>query len=230
VTPAGPRAPQPAYVVWWRDLRRAAAWHRRLLTAGLLAAAVAFALQSVAPSPPPGRRVLVAAHDLAGGALLSAGDVTLRELPPAAVPTGALTSADEVSERTLAGPVRAGEVLTDLRLAGRSLVARYGDGLVAVPVRIADAASVRLLRPGDVVDVLAAGVAERGGGDAAGQPATARLVASAVPVLTVPTVPRDALGVNDPTGGALLVVATTDPTAARLAAAAVSQRLSVVLR
>jgi Flp pilus assembly protein CpaB len=80
-----------------------------------------------------------------------------------------------------------------------------------------------LLRPGDVVDVLAAG------GETDGA-AEARLVASEVQVLTVPTVPRDALGVHDPTAGALVVVVTTDATAARLAGAAASSRLSIVLR
>lgn len=206
-----------------RELRRAAAWHRRLLSAGLLAAAVAFALQAASPDPPPGRRVVVVRHDLPGGRVVAPGDVAVRELPAGAVPTGALHAPGEVDGRTLAAPARAGEVLTDVRLVGRSLLASYADPLVAAPVRIADAASARLLRPGDVVDVLAAGA-----DDAIGD--QARLVASAVEVITVPSVPRDALGVNDPTGGALLVVATTDQTAARLAQAAVSQRLSIVVR
>jgi pilus assembly protein CpaB len=144
-------------------------------------------------------------------------------VPAATVPDGALRAAPDLDGRTLAAPVRAGEIITDVRLVGRSLLAAYGDSLVAAPVRVADAGSVRLLRPGDVVDVLAAG------GDQAVDGA-ARLVASAVQVLTVPVVPRDALGVNDPTGGALLMVVTTDGDAARLAEAAVSQRLSIVLK
>jgi len=215
--------PQPAYLRWLRELRQAAAWHRRLLTAGLLAAAVAFGLQATSPPPPPGTRVLVAAHDLAGGQPPAPADVDVREVPASSVPAGALHRAADLDGRTLAGPVRAGEILTDVRLVGRTLLEAYGDTLVAAPVRIADADSVRLVRPGDVVDVLAAG----------GQPGTlgeARLVASEVQVLTVPTVPRDALGVHDPTGGALVMVVTTDATAARLAGAAASQRLSLVLR
>jgi pilus assembly protein CpaB len=215
--------PQPAYLRWLRELRRAAAWHRRLLTAGLLAAAVAFGLQATSPSPPPGTRVLVAARDLAGGQPPSLADVDVREVPAASVPAGALHRAADLDGRTLAGPVRAGEILTDVRLVGRTLLEAYGDTLVAAPVRIADADSVRLVRPGDVVDVLAAG-------GQPGAPGEARLVASEVQVLTVPTVPRDALGVHDPTAGALVMVVTTDATAARLAGAAASQRLSLVLR
>jgi Flp pilus assembly protein CpaB len=216
-------APEPAHRRWLRELRRAAAWHRRLLTAGLLAAAVAFGLQATAPSAPPGTRVLVATHDLPGGQAPGPGDAAVREVPAASVPDGALHAARDLDGRTLAGPVRAGEVLTDVRLVGRSLLEAYGDTLVAAPVRIADAASAALLRPGDVVDVLAAG----GEPDGA---AEARLVASEVQVLTVPTVPRDALGVHDPTAGALVVVVTTDATAARLAGAGASSRLSIVLR
>jgi hypothetical protein len=74
-----------------------------------------------------------------------------------------------------------------------------------------------LLR-GNVVDVLAAAA----DGDA-------RLVASAVRVLVVPRAAPDRLGLG--TGdGALLLVLTTSATAERLAAAAVSDRLSIVIR
>jgi Flp pilus assembly protein CpaB len=220
VTGGGPRA-GPALPGWLREVRRAAAWHRRLLTAGLLAAAVAFALQAVTPSPPPGARVVVAARDLSGGVRVSGTDVTVHGVPRDALPGGALRERADAEGRILVGPVRKGEVLTDVRLVGRSLLEAYGDTLVAAPVRIADAASVRLLHAGDVVDVLAAGADDGGAG--------ARLVASAVPVVSVPAASGSVLGPTD-TSGALVVVVTTDTTAARLAAAAVSQRLSVVLR
>jgi pilus assembly protein CpaB len=219
MNPSEPRA--GSLTRWLRELARAAAWHRRLLTAGLLAAAVAFAIQSATPDAPPGLRVLVAAHDLSGGTRIAASDVAVHELPRTSLPAGALRRVDELAGRSLVGPVRRGEVITDVRLVGRSYLEAYGDSLVAAPVRVADAASVRLLRAGDVVDILAA--------DADATEA-ARLVASAVQVMTVPAVPRDALGVNDPSGGALVVVVTTDETAARLAAAGASQRLSIVLR
>jgi hypothetical protein len=142
-------------------------------------------------------------------------------VPRDALPGGALRERADAEGRILVGPVRKGEVLTDVRLVGRSLLEAYGDTLVAAPVRIADAASVRLLHAGDVVDVLAAGADDGGAG--------ARLVASAVPVVSVPAASGSVLGPTD-TSGALVVVVTTDTTAARLAAAAVSQRLSVVLR
>jgi hypothetical protein len=90
-------------------------------------------------------------------------------------------------------------------------------GLVAVPVRIADAASAALVTAGDHVDVLAAG-------SSANAPASAQVVAADAEVLAVPT------AVQDDGEGALLVVAANPSVAARLAAAAVSSRLSVTLR
>jgi hypothetical protein len=82
--------------------------------------------------------------------------------------------------------------------------------VVRAPVRIADAAAVGLLRPGDRVDVLA--------GD--------RVVARSVPVVGVPRTPA----AGEPAdGGALIVVAVPRPTAAALSGAAVGSPLGVAL-
>jgi pilus assembly protein CpaB len=210
---------------WLRDLRRAASWHRRLLVAGLLAGSVAFGLQALSPSPPRTVAVLVATNDLAGGTRLSPADVRLTRVAPALLPDGALRTRDLAAGRTLGSPVRKGEVLTDVRLVSRSLLDSYGDALVAAPVRIADAASVGLVRAGDVVDVLAAGPGADGSATSA-----ARLVAAAVPVVTIPTTHGSPLGETDVGQGALVVVVTSSETAARLAAAAVTDRLSLVIR
>lgn len=204
-----------------RDLRRAVARHRALLAAGLAAAAVATGLSAVAPATEQGVPVLTAARDLASGATLTAEDVVAASLPLALVPTGALVEPAAVVGRLVAGPVRRGEPLTDVRLLGAGLL---GPGsasssprdarLVAVPVRVAEAATAALVQAGDRVDVLSA--APEGGSAAA-------VVASALPVLAVPVL-------GDVTGeGALLVLAADRSTAARLAAAAVTGRLSVAV-
>jgi Flp pilus assembly protein CpaB len=218
------RGSRPGPTGWLRDLRRAASWHRRLLVAGLLAASAAFGIQALSPPPPHTESVLVAVKDLAGGTLLSPDDVRLKGVAPASLPDGALRTRSLAAGRTLAAPVRKGEVLTDVRLVGRSMLDSYGDGLVAAPVRIADAASVRLIAPGDIVDVLAAGAGRDG--SATGD---ARLVAAAVPVVTIPPAGGSPLGGTDVGQGALMVVVTTSATAARLAAAAVTDRLSLVI-
>ncbi len=204
----------------FRDLVSEAQWHRRLLAAGLLAGSVALGLHTLAPEPPPGAAVVVAARDLAAGAELGADDVETIRLAPSVVPDGALSAERAAGGRSLVSAVRRGEPLTDLRLVGTPALDLLGAGHVAAPVRIADPATVRLLRAGDVVDVLAA---------AGDQPAApARLVAAAVRVVSVPRAVRDTF--DSGSGGGLVLLETTPSTAARLAGAAVTERLSVVLR
>lgn len=193
------------------DLRRALARRRVLLASGLAAAAVAAALSALAPPAEPGVEVLTAAHDLVAGVPLDRDDLVTTSLPAGLVPSGALVDAAATVGRLVVGPVRRGEPLTDVRLLGASLL--VGDD-VAVPVRVTEPATAALVGAGDRVDVLAA--SPEGG-------TVASVVATGLPVLSVP-----ALG-DDVGEGALLVLATDRPTAARLAAAAVTGRLSVVV-
>lgn len=192
-----------------RQLLRAAARHRRLLAAGLAAASVAAGLSAVVPAATPTVAVLSAAHDLAAGAVLGPDDLVTAELPRELVPAGALVDAAAVTGQLVAGPVRAGEPLTDVRLLGAGLLPPGSD--VAVPVRLAEPATGALVRAGDTVDVLSA--AAEG----------ASVVATRLVVLSV-------LDLGDAAGeGALVVVAASRSTAERLAAAAVTGRLSVVV-
>jgi hypothetical protein len=61
-----------------------------------------------------------------------------------------------------------------------------------------------------------------------GSPQSARLLASAVRVVTVPRVVESATAIAG--DGALVLLSTSATTASRLAGAAVTDRLSVVLR
>ncbi|WP_329055015.1 SAF domain-containing protein [Amycolatopsis sp. NBC_01488] len=128
---------------------------RRWLAAGLLlAGALLFAYPGSARGAPTTPTV-VAAHDLPSGAALRAADVRLADLPDSARPAGAVSTLDGVGGRLLAGAVRAGEPLTDVRFA--STVPGAGDPATAtVPVRLADAGVAELLEPGRRVDVVAA--------------------------------------------------------------------------
>ena len=212
------------------DLVRAGRWHRRLLASGLLAGSMAFGLQALETPAQPSVRVVTAARDLAAGSRLGPTDLASVRLPPSSVPDGAITSPAVAVARTLVSAARRGEPLTDARLVGAAPTdgadtdARGAGAPVAAPVRIADAEAVALLRPGDVIDVLGAAPSADGGGT------PARLLASAVRVLTVPTT-ADESSLRDLGGdGALIVVTTSSTTATRLAGAAVTDRLSVVLR
>ncbi|GEP40635.1 hypothetical protein NPS01_42980 [Nocardioides psychrotolerans] len=162
-------------------VRRAVLRRRRLLAAALTAVAMAAGLHTVAAPPEPTTRVVVAARDLPAGAVLAAGDLTAVEVAPEAVPRRVV---DDPVGRVLAGPVRAGEPVTDVRLVGPDLVAGRSD-LVAAPVRLPDAAMVDLLRVGDLIDLVAADP-QRG---------TSAVVATAVPVLALPAV-SEAIGAS----------------------------------
>ncbi|GAA2060707.1 hypothetical protein GCM10009801_02470 [Streptomyces albiaxialis] len=88
---------------------------------------------------------------------------------------------------------------------------------VTAPVRIADAETVRLLRPGDRIDVLASGSAS----------GPARVVARSVRVADVPKSGDTVSG--DGAEGALIVVTVPRRTASALAGAAAASRLAVTL-
>lgn len=206
-----------------RSFLTAARWHRRLLASFLAAAAVAAALAATSPPSVPTVPVVVTAHDLAGGELLEASDVEVVQVPAGSVPAHTFTSVADVPRRPLVGPKRAGIVVTDLDVIAPGLLARYGAGMVAVPVRIADAGSLAYVRVGDRIDLIAAGtVPITGAGGVAG---ATSIVASSVPVLAV--APNDATETGE---GGLLVVVTTSVTARAIAAAAITSRVSVALR
>jgi hypothetical protein len=98
---------------------------------------------------------------------LSADDVYLETRTAATVPDGSQTDLSAVVGATLAGPARRGEAITDVRLLGPRLAeAAAGPNSRIVPLHLDDTALLDLIRPGDVVDVLAAGAQTPAGVDA----------------------------------------------------------------
>lgn len=165
------------------------------------------------------RPVLAAARDLPPGHRLAAADLREVLLPVAALPAGVHTPDQQIVGRTLAAPVRRGEPLTDLRLAGPTLTgalatALAGPDAVAVPVRMSDAEAAGLLRSGDRVDVLATD-----------EGASARLIASDLHVLSTPTRAGGELA-----DGAIVVFAAAPDTARQLASISPTARVTVTLR
>lgn len=216
----------------FRELSRAVSWHRRLVAAGLAAAAVALGLTALEPDPPPSSTVQTAARDLPAGTRLDAGDLRPVDFPDDAVPAGSAASATGLVGRVLAAPVRRGEPLTDRRVLGRALLAAYGERLVAAPVRVADPGVLEFVRVGSRVDVLAA---ENTGDGAYG--AAARALVRDAPVVALPRRSDPSgdsslggLSAAVPEGGGLVVLAVPAPTAAELGGAAVTSQLSLALR
>lgn len=143
-----------------RTLRRRVLARRRPLAALCAAVAVAAGVRAATAPLPPEVPVLTAARDLPAGSVLAADDLVEVGYAADTPPSGTL-SADAVLGEVLAAPLRAGEPVTDVRLVGAGLAA--GDpGLVAVPVRLPDAATVALLEAGDRVDLVATDPEGRG--------------------------------------------------------------------
>lgn len=135
-------------------------WTRTLVARRIAAGALVVLAALVAVrSDPRGDHidVVVATGDLTPGQALADGDVRIERRPAATVPEGAADDATAVVGKTLAGPTRRGEVITDVRLLGPRLAeTAVGPNARIVPLHLADAALLDLVRPGDVVDVLAA--------------------------------------------------------------------------
>lgn len=178
----------------------------------LLAVATGLAVDAVAAGPPPGVTLMVAARDLPTGHAVTEADLTRVVVPPSAVPDGALDAGDLTGDGVvLASPVRRGEPLTDARLTGPGLLAAAPPGSVAVPVRVVEAAALRLVRPGDEVTVLA-------GPDLSGVTGGGEVVVPSAVVLHVPDTDDGLLG-GEAGGGGVVVLALDRPGATRVAAA-----------
>lgn len=142
-------------------------WTRTLAARRVIAGAlvVLAAVAALRPDPADGRAdVVVFAHDLAPGVELTAADLRIESRSATSIPDGSQSDPGPLLGSTLAGPARRGEVLTDVRLLGPRLAeATAGPDARVVPLRLADAALLDLVRPGDVVDVLAADSSTPGG-------------------------------------------------------------------
>ncbi|GAB3282489.1 hypothetical protein GCM10027449_24520 [Sinomonas notoginsengisoli] len=125
----------------------------------------------------------------------------------------------------LAGPLRSGEMVTDASLVGPGLLVGTAPGTSAVPVRIADPASLQLLTPGQLIDLVLSSEA----GGTAGRGST---LASQVPVLWTGS-PGGAgaagawLGSQEADG--LLVVGASPDEALRIAGASTRGKVFFVL-
>lgn len=189
---------------------------RRVLAAALVVLAAVAALRD-----DPGARqtdVLIAGRDLAPGTELTAADVVVEKRDADVVPDGSVADLDATAGATLAGPVRRGEVLTDVRLLGPHLAgAAAGPDARIVPLTLADAAVLDLLRPGDVLDVVAAAP------EADTEP---RLIATGAIVVLVSA---ETSGLVGGSGNRVVLVALPATAARTVAAAALVDAIGVTL-
>lgn len=201
----------------------------RRITAGVL---VVLAGVVAVRSDPDGEQteVVVAAHDLRPGSALTGDDLRLEKRSTATLPDGSQADVGAVVNKTLAGPARRGEVLTDVRLLGSRLAeSAVGPDARIVPLHPADSALVDLVRPGDVIDVLAAsgaGTESRSeAGTGADFNARPRVVATSAVVVLVSEKPKVQAAGSD----RVVLVALPAGAANAVAAAALVQTVTLTL-
>ena len=160
--------------------------------------------------------VVKARTQLPGGTVLSASELRVDRAVAADVPEGVVTDPNDLVGKTLTAPVAKNQTMTQLTTtAARSAVP---PGRVIAPLRLADAALAASLRPGDVVDVLAAN----------SEAEQAAVVAARARVVTVPAMSEDRTA--PATVGALVLIDVDGQTATVLAQAAASATLSIIWR
>ncbi|PTR30499.1 Flp pilus assembly protein CpaB [Rhodococcus sp. OK519] len=171
-----------------------------------------------------GSPVLVAARDLAPGDVLSPDDIRAVNRPDADAPEGAVRDVGEVSGRTVASPVRVGEILTDLRLLGPRLTEAAAGSADArmVPVRLTDPGLSELIRAGDRVDVL---TVEQPTGSADSKRPTATVLATDATVVLV--APEESGGGRR---DRVVMLALPAPDAGAVATASLTDAITVTLR
>ncbi len=183
--------------------------HHRLIAAICAGLAVLTGLSAVKQSP-EGVRVLVARHDLTSGHVITAGDVRTSVVPVSARPSHTLTSARAVG-RQVAGPMRAGEPLTDYRVLEPGALDAYGPDAVLIGVPVPDIGGLTGVRVGDRIDIIAV--------DPHGE-SQAEVVARGVEVVMVPR--------SDDDDAPTLSIVTTERVALALATAGLESRFTVM--
>jgi Flp pilus assembly protein CpaB len=190
----------------------------------LLCIAAGITVQQLTPAPVSTVAAFAAARDLPSGEVLGPEDLTLLSVPRGLVPAGSYGGSDSVHGKQLAVALRQGQLLSDSQLLGPGLLAGSPPGTAAVPLRMADPASIQLLSPGQLVNVVMTT------GDSYDQTAASQVLAAAVPVLWTSGHGSEAgqwLAAGETEG--LMVVAADADQARRLAGASTHGKLFFVL-
>lgn len=204
-------------------IRRLLHRRKRILACLLLCAAAGVAVEAAVGDDYTTTAVVVASRDLAVGTILTESDVTITQLPGQAVAGDVFEQPRQVTGQQLAAPLSQGAPVPATALVGDGLLTGTEPGTVAVPLRPADPATVQLLAPGQLVDVI---LSTGNGYDVA---AESTVLARSVAVLW--TAPGGAGGTWPGAGddGGLVVVAAGPDAAAALAGSSSSGDVHLVL-
>lgn len=200
--------------------------YRRPLGIACLLLAVAAALNLLASGQLGQREVIVAMRDLPAGVVLTSSDVQLQQIPADAKDTQLLSDVQKLVGQRLAVAVPAGTALRDYLLVGPELLTGTPEGTVAVPIRLTDAATVGLMHPGQLVDIVLTT------GDGFEKEIRSETIAKSVAVLWVPANAKSEFGMLSPSsnpGDGIIVVAAADTLSDSLAGSMSRGKVSAVL-
>jgi pilus assembly protein CpaB len=197
---------------------------RRLIAALLLSAAAALSVAQLAPPDPDTARVVLAARDLPAGRVLTDADVMVVRAAPAIVPESALIEVSDAVGHQVSGPLRKGQFITDASLLGPGLLVGMPPGTQAIPLRLADPSTVKLVQPGQLVNVVISS------GNGLEEAVSDRVLAAGVPVLWKPSAAQSPTPLSAPEGTeGLIVVGAPPQQAAELAGASAHGKIFLVL-
>lgn len=200
--------------------------YRKPLALVLLLLAVAAGMNVLADGQLAQRKVVVTTADLASGQLIGAEQVQLVSVPLDPADRQVISDPGAVIGQRLAVAVPAGTLLREHLLVGPNLLTGTSLGTVAVPIRLSDPATVTLMHPGQLVDIVLTT------GDGFEAKISSRTIARAVPVLWVPDSGARQLGMFAASGTAgegIIVVAAANHQSDELAGAVSRGKVSAVL-
>ena len=138
---------------------RRPAWNRtrlrRVISAGLVAAAAWLALSAFLPKTPPrGIPIVIVSRDLMPGHVLTRSDLAVADWPRDLGPAGAVPDPQALVGRALGAGMSRGEAVTPARVRGPGLLTGALPGFVASHIRLGDPAMAAMAAPGDHVDLI----------------------------------------------------------------------------
>lgn len=173
------------------------------------------------------RNVVVVASDIPAGSEIAAGQLRVQTVRLDPQDAEVFENPETLVGQRAAVGLSAGTVLRNYALVGPQLLSGAVEGTVAVPLRLSDPATVTLLHPGQLVDIVLTT------GDGFEQEISSRTIAKAVPVLWVPDNAASSefgmLRSSTPSGEGIVVVAAASSLSDDLAGAVSRGKVSAVL-
>lgn len=173
------------------------------------------------------RDVVVVSSDIPAGSEIAANHLSVQTVRLDPEDNEVFDSPEQLVGQRIAVGLSAGTVIRKYALVGEQLLAGSANGTVAVPLRLSDPATVTLLHPGQLVDIVLTT------GDGFDREIASTTIAKAVPVLWVPQSASNSefgmLNSASPSGEGIIVVAAASSLSDDLSGAVSRGKVSAVL-